>query len=57
MRTKYLEKLRKEASGRGQITRLAKRIEIPVVTLWRIIGGKSAGSARTWDAIFRYYGK
>lgn len=57
IREKYFEKLQKESSGRGQITRLAVRIGIPIVTLWRIVNGKSKGSADTWDAIFSYYGK
>ena len=57
IREKYFEQLQKEASGRGQITRLALRIGIPIVTLWRIVKGKSRGSTGTWDAIFRYYGK
>ena len=54
---KHLEKLQKEAEGWGQITRLAIRIGIPIVTLWRIVNGKSKGSVGTWDAILKYYGK
>ena len=54
---KHFEKLQKEAAGRGQITRLAIRIGIPTVTLWRIVNGKSKGSVGTWDAILKYYGK
>jgi predicted transcriptional regulator len=57
IRDNYFQKLQKEATGRGQITRLALRIGIPIVTLWRIINGKSKGSVGTWDAIFKYYGK
>ena len=52
-----LEKLKKEAEGRGQVTRLAKRIGIPIVTVWRLKEGIFQGNAKTWDAIFRYYGK
>ena len=44
-------------SRHGDISRLANRIGIPIVTLWRIVKGKSKGSATTWDAIFKYYGR
>jgi len=57
MRQKILEKVKREAAGAGQITRLAHRIGIPTVTLWRIVRGKFHGSIKTWDAIFKYYGK
>ena len=57
IRENALDKLKKEATGRGQVTRLAKRIGIPIVTLWRLVNGKFKGSAETWDAIYRYYGK
>ena len=57
IRENILKKLIKEAEGRGQITRLAKRIGIPVVTLWRLVNGKFQGSINTWDAIYKYYGK
>jgi hypothetical protein len=57
IRQQTLKKLKKEADGRGQITRLANRIGIPIVTLWRIKNGKFQGSVKTWDAIYRYYGK
>jgi hypothetical protein len=57
LREKTLQKLRVETSQRGDITRIAGRIGIPIVTLWRIVNGKFSGSAKTWDAIFRYYGK
>jgi len=57
IRENILEKLKKEAAGRGQVTRLAKRIGIPIVTLWRLVNGKYRGSAATWDAVYRYYGK
>jgi predicted transcriptional regulator len=56
-RDKILEKLKKEAAGRGQVTRLAKRIGIPIVTLWRITESKFKGSIDTWDKIFKYYRK
>jgi len=57
IRENILEKLKKEAAGRGQVTRLAKRIGIPIVTLWRLVNDKFKGSAETWDAIFKYYRK
>ena len=57
LRDDILQKLRNEADGRGQTTRLASRIGIGIPVLWRIIHGKSKGDARTWDKIFAYYGK
>ncbi|MCK9518454.1 MAG: hypothetical protein M0R74_05405 [Dehalococcoidia bacterium] len=57
LREKILHKLKKEAEGRGQVSRLARRIGIPIVTLWRIVHDKFQGNIKTWDAIFRYYGK
>ena len=41
----------------GDISRIAPRIGIPIVTLWRLVNGKYRGSAATWDAVYRYYGK
>ena len=52
-----LKDLRRETTERGRITAIARRIGIPIVTLWRIVKGKSKGSAETWDKIFSYYGK
>ena len=55
-REKLLQKLKNEVKGSG-IRKLAERIEINYVTLWRIIEKKSknGGSAVTWDAILKYY--
>ena len=49
--------MQEAAGGRGQITRLANRVGIPVVTMWRLVKGKFNGSAATWAAIYRSYGK
>uniref|UniRef100_A0A6H2A667 Uncharacterized protein n=1 Tax=viral metagenome TaxID=1070528 RepID=A0A6H2A667_9ZZZZ len=57
IREKMLKDLRRETTERGRITAIARRIGIPIVTLWRIVKGKSKGSAETWDKIFSYYGK
>lgn len=57
LRQKTLQRLKIEASQRGDISRIAKRMGIPITTLWRVVNDKFAGSAKTWDAIFRYYGK
>jgi hypothetical protein len=55
-REKSLEKLKKEVSVWGY-HKIADRIGINFVTLWRIVNEKYkfGGSATTWDAIFRYY--
>ena len=57
-RQKVLEKLQKEVAGAGY-HKLSKRIKINYITLWRIANkvSKNGGSAKTWDAIFKYYGK
>jgi predicted transcriptional regulator len=56
IREKLLQKLIKEASGSCYVP-LAKRIGITHVSLWRIVKGKTQGSTKNWDAIFKYYGR
>jgi hypothetical protein len=57
IRDEILKKIKRQSEGRGEVTRLARLIGIPIVTLWRIKTGKFQGSIKTWDAIFKYYGK
>lgn len=57
LRQKYLKKLKREATGWGNTTRLAKRLDMPIVTLWRIVNDRYGGNAKTWDRIFTYYDK
>lgn len=56
IREKILQKMRQEADQKCTL-RLAKRIGINHVSLWRIVKGKTKGSADNWDKIFQYYGK
>jgi len=56
MREKLLKKLKQECRVTS-IYRVAKRLGIKYITLWRIVNDKSPGSIRIWDLIFKYYGK
>ena len=56
MREKYLKKLKADVRA-SSVYRMAKRLDITYITLWRIVNDKSPGSVRIWDAIYRYYGK
>lgn len=53
-RMKLLKKLKKEAMLFHYVP-LARLIGINYVSLWRITTGKSSGSIKNWDKIFKYY--
>lgn len=53
-RQKYLDKLKKE-SEKLTYTKLAAKVGVHYVTLWRVIKGKSPGDLKFWDAIFAHY--
>lgn len=56
VREKLLERLMLEAKA-SKLIPLALRLDMSYVTLWRIVTGKSKGSAENWDKIFNYYKK
>lgn len=56
MRQKILKKLIADAKS-ASIYRMAKRLDINYISLWRIINGKSPGNVKSWDKIFAYYGR
>jgi len=51
------QRLKKEAEATKSYQKLADRIGVNYVTLWRVIASESNGNIRFWDKVFEYYGK
>lgn len=56
MRKRLMQKIKKDLE-RKSFTYLAKKIGMPVPTLWRIVNGKTQGCIGSWELIEAYYKK
>jgi len=50
-------RLKKESEATKSVHKLADRVKVNYVTLWRVVSGKSNGNILFWDKIYKYYGK
>jgi arginine/lysine/ornithine decarboxylase len=59
MKTRHdiLMRLQKESDATKSCQKLAARIGVNYVSLWRVVNGKSGGNIVFWDKVFEYYGK
>ncbi len=56
-REALLKRLVKEAEATKSYQKLASRIGVNYVALWRVVNGHSGGNILFWDKVFEYYGK
>ena len=56
MRQRLLKRLKKDLE-RESFTYLAKKIGLPIPTLWRIVNEKTQGCIGSWEQIEAYYKK
>jgi molybdenum-dependent DNA-binding transcriptional regulator ModE len=54
MRERYLKKIKQEIRAHS-IPKVAKKIGVSYISLWRILNGTNTGGTKIWDKIFEYY--
>jgi molybdenum-dependent DNA-binding transcriptional regulator ModE len=54
MREKYLKKIRSEVKAHS-VPKVAEKIGISYISLWRMLNGTNTGGTAIWDKIFAYY--
>ena len=52
-----LDRLKKESEATKSYKKMADRVGVNFVTLWRVVNDKSPGDINFWDKVFEYYGK